>query len=97
VAKALVTILFIIAYATFILATLRSLGLPGIATWALLFASMAWLLSNIGLLEPTSVGNFVTIGLVILANIFAVGVSWSYIRQRLSGQADTNNVSISRY
>jgi len=43
------------------------------------------------------VGNFVTIGLVILANIFAVGVSWSYIRQRLSGQADTNNVSISRY
>ena len=97
VAKALVTILFVIAYATFILATLRSLGLLGIATWALFFTSMAWLLINLGLLEPASVGNFVTIGLVILANVFAVGVSWSYIRQRLSGQADTNNVSISRY
>jgi hypothetical protein len=97
VAKALVTILFVIAYATFILATLRSLGLLGIATWFLFFASLAWLLINLGLLEPASVGNFVTIGLVILANVFAVGVSWSYIRQRLSGQADTNNVSISRY
>jgi hypothetical protein len=35
-----------------------------------------------------------TIVLVNLANLLAVGVSWSYVRARLSGQADTNNVTL---
>ena len=27
-------------------------------------------------------------------NLLAIGLSWSYIRARLSGQADTNNVTL---
>jgi Family of unknown function (DUF6524) len=94
--KALVTILLIIAYATFILATLRSLGVLGVVTWFLFFSSLVWLMINIGIIQSLSVRTVVTLGLVVSANVFAVGVSWSYIRLRLSGQADTNNVTLIR-
>jgi hypothetical protein len=94
VLKALVTIILIIAYGTFILATLRSLGVLGIVTWFLFFSSIAWLMVNIGLIHMPSARTLVTLGLIISANVFAIGVSWSYIRLRLSGQADTNNVTV---
>jgi hypothetical protein len=94
--KALVTILLIIAYATFILATLRSLGVLGVLTWFLFFSSLVWLMINIGIIQSLSVRTVVTLGLIVSANVFAVGVSWSYIRLRLSGQADTNNVTLIR-
>ena len=94
--KALVTILLTIAYATFVLATLRSLGVLGVVTWFLFFSALVWLIVNIGLIQTLSVRTVVTLGLVVFANVFAVGVSWSYIRMRLSGQSDTNNVTIIR-
>jgi hypothetical protein len=94
--KALVTILLIIAYATFVLATLRSLGVLGVVTWFLFFSALVWLIVNIGLIQTLSVRMVVTLSLIVFANVFAVGVSWSYIRMRLSGQADTNNVTIIR-
>jgi len=94
VLKALVTIILFITYATFILATLRSLGLFGVMTWALFFGSIVWLMINIGIIQTLSVRMCVTIALTISANVFAVGISWSYIRLRLSGQADTNNVTL---
>src|SRR6266404_4279005 len=90
VLKALVTIILFITYATFILATLRSLGLFGVMTWALFFGSIVWLMINIGIIQTLSVRMCVTIALTISANVFAVGISWSYVRLRLSGQADTN-------
>jgi len=94
--KALVTILLTIAYATFVLATLRSLGVLGVVTWFLFFSALVWLIVNVGLIQTLSVRTVVTLGLVVFANVFAVGVSWSYIRMRLSGQSDTNNVTIIR-
>jgi hypothetical protein len=96
VLKAFVTLMLVIAYATFILATLRSIGLLGMATWALFFGSVVWLMINVGIIQTLSGRMFVTIALIISATIFAVGVSWSYIRLRLSGQADTNNVTLLR-
>ena len=60
------------------------------------FSSLVWLMVNIGIIETLSVRTFVTVALIISANVFAVGVSWSYIRLRLSGQADTNNVTLIR-
>ena len=94
--KALVTIILIIAYATFVLATLRSLGVLGVVTWFLFFSALVWLMVNIGIIQSLSVRTVVTLALIVSANVFAVGVSWSYIRLRLSGQADTNNVTIIR-
>jgi hypothetical protein len=92
--KILVGIVLLILYATFILATFRSLGGIGIVTWALLFGATVWFMIDIGLIERLTAGTILTIVLVVLANVIAVGVSWSYVRARLSGQADTNNVTL---
>ena len=94
VLKLLVGVVLAILYATFGLATQRSLGRIGIAAWLLFFATMTWLLVDLGLVRIAGGGTVATIALIDLANLLAVGLSWSYIRARLSGQADTNNVTL---
>ena len=94
VLKLLVGVVLAILYATFGLATQRSLGRLGIAAWLLFFATMTWLLVDLGLIRIAGGGSVATIMLVDLANLLAVGLSWSYVRARLSGQADTNNVTL---
>ena len=94
VLKILVGLVLVIAYATFFLATRRSLGFIGIVAWALLFGSIVWFVADIGWIERFTVGTVVTILLIVFANVIAVGLSWSYVRARLSGQADTNNVTL---
>jgi hypothetical protein len=49
---------------------------------------------DFGLIRIAGSGSVVTIALVDLANLLAIGLSWSYVRARLSGQADTNNVTL---
>ena len=92
--KALVGILLVIVYGTFGLATLRSLGRLGIVAWVLFFALIVWLIINTGVLGGMTPGLLVMLALTVFANVVAVGLSWSYLRYRLSGQADTNNVTL---
>ncbi len=94
VLKLLIGVVLAILYATFGLATQRSLGRLGIAAWLLFFAVVTWTIIDLGLLRIAGSGTVATIVLVNLANLLAVGVSWSYVRARLSGQADTNNVTL---
>lgn len=92
--KLLVGVVLAILYATFGLATQRSLGRLGIAGWLLFFAVVTWTMIDLGVLRVAGSGTVATIVLVNLANLLAVGVSWSYVRGRLSGQSDTNNVTL---
>jgi hypothetical protein len=92
--KLLIGVLLVILYATFGLATQRSLGRLGIAAWLLFFTVVTWTMIDLGLIRIAGSGTVATIVLVNLANLLAVGVSWSYVRARLSGQADTNNVTL---
>ena len=94
VLKLLVGVVLAILYATFGLATQRSLGRLGIAAWLLFFAVVTWTMIDLGILRVAGSGTVATIMLVNLANLLAVGVSWSYVRARLSGQSDTNNVTL---
>lgn len=92
--KLLVGVVLAILYATFGLATQRSLGRLGIAAWLLFFAVVTWTMIDLGLVRVAGSGTVATIILVNLANLLAIGVSWSYVRARLSGQSDTNNVTL---
>jgi hypothetical protein len=92
--KVVVGLSLAILYATFALATLRSLGRIGVIVWTLLLSTFVWLLIDIGLIERLTAGTIATLGLLVVANVMAVGLSWSYVRARLSGQADTNNVTL---
>ncbi len=92
--KILIGLTLAIVYMTFALATLRSLGRLGIAIWIVLFGAVVWLLIDVGVIHSFTPGTVATIFLMIVANVMAVGLSWSYVRARLSGQADTNNVTL---
>ena len=90
--KVLVGLIILIVLIIFARATFRSIGVVGLVLASAFFATVVWVLIDFGLLEPESSGVMTYILLVVIATILAVGMSWSHIRRRLSGQADVDDV-----
>jgi len=89
---ALVGVILFIGWAMFIRATLRSLGAVGLLLGAAFFAALIWLLDDIGILQADSVSAITWIALICLSGLLAIGMSWSHIRRRLSGQYDVDDI-----
>jgi hypothetical protein len=87
---AIVGILLLIGWIMFIRATFMSMGWLGITLGAALFGCIVWLLVDQGWLSLDSQGTITWVVLVILSLILAVGMSWSHIRRRMSGQFDVD-------
>jgi hypothetical protein len=90
--EAVAGILLLIGWFVFLGATLRSIGVPGMLLALALFAALIWLIVSWGWVTLADTGAIVWIGLVILALILAVGMSWSHLYQRWSGQATVDDV-----
>ncbi len=86
--KLLIGALLIIGYVIYFRATRESIGFIGIGLALLFFAGIIWLLLDYGILDFDEYQNFAWVGLFILATIMAIGMSWSFIRRKLSGQID---------
>ena len=82
----------LIGWAVYWIATWRALGTLGVSLAAVLLAGLIWLLVDIGLLEATSMTAIVWIGLVCLAIVLAIGVSWSHLWRRFTGQLNVEDV-----
>ncbi|WNO09152.1 DUF6524 family protein [Teredinibacter sp. KSP-S5-2] len=89
---ALAAITLTIGWAIYIRATFRSLGMIGLGLIGALFATIIWIFYDLGLLKPQNVSALVWIMEVLLALKLAIGMSWSHIRRRLSGQIDVDDV-----
>jgi hypothetical protein len=87
---ALVGVALLIAWIVFLRATLLSLGILGIALGAALYACVIWLLIDLGLLSVDSTSALTWVILLIISFILSVGMSWSHIRRRLTGQFDVD-------
>ena len=87
---ALVGLAFVIGYAIYLRATFRSIGPIGVILAAAFFAVIIWLLADFELINLENGPLMVTIGLLIAATVMAIGVSWSFIRRRLTGQYDVD-------
>jgi len=87
---AIVGIVLLIGWIMFIRATFMSMGWLGIVLGAALFGCVVWLLVDQGWLNLESEGMIAWVVLIILSLILAVGMSWSHIRRRLSGQFDVD-------
>lgn len=90
--NALVGITLLIGWIIYLRATWNSLGPVGLILALAFFAAIVWLLVDIGLLATNSNGIFSWIILVVLSAILAVGMSWSHIRRRMTGQIDMDDV-----
>jgi hypothetical protein len=89
---AIVGIVLLIAWIIFLRATFMSMGWLGIVLEAALFACVVWLMVDLGWLSLDSGGAIAWVVLVILSLILAVGMSWSHIRRRMTGQFDVDDM-----
>ncbi len=89
---ALAGVVLAIGWVIFLRATMRSLGMLGIILAVALFGTMIWLLIDHGLISTEGSNTVTWIVLFIVAAILATGLSWSYVRRRLSGQYDVDDV-----
>ena len=75
-------------------ATYRSLGKLGLFLGAAFFGTLVWFLISLGVLTIGSETMVTWVALVCLAGLLSVGLSWSHIRRRLTGQIDVDEVDI---
>jgi hypothetical protein len=92
VLKAFIGVIILIAWIILIRATLGSLGTIGIILAAAFFGLAIWLVIDvIGLSTDNSRVISYIIG-IMLASILSIGVSWSHVRRRITGQIDTDEL-----
>ena len=87
---ALAGVALLIAWIVFLRATFMSMGWLGIILGGAFFGCIIWLLVDWGWLSLESTGSLTWAALVLLSLILAVGMSWSHIRKRLTGQYDVD-------
>ena len=90
--KAATGIVLLIGWIIFLRATWNSLGGLGTILAAAFFGVIIWLFIEWGFfaLDDTTVIQWVV--LAVLSGVLAVGMSWSHVRRRLSGQYDTDEI-----
>lgn len=90
--KVILGIVLIIGWAIYLRATKNSLGPVGAGLAAALFGCIIWLFIEWGLFDPANLTVMTWLVELVVSLILALGMSWSHIRRRLSGQVDTDDV-----
>lgn len=90
--KALAGVAILILLVIYLRATWRSIGPLGVVLAAAFFGAMIWVLIDFGLLDVGRGSALAWVILVVLATILAIGISWSHVRRRVTGQADIDDV-----
>jgi hypothetical protein len=81
-----------IGWVVYWIASWRALGALGVVLAGVLLGAIIWLLIDIGLLKAGSVSAVTWIVLVAIAALLAIGVTWSHIWRRLTGQFNVEDV-----
>ena len=89
---ALVGIVLLVGWVVYLRATFQSMGVLGLLLGAGFFAALVWLLVDLGWLATDSVPTMTWIILVCLSLLLAIGMSWSHVRRRITGQVDVDDV-----
>jgi len=90
--KGFVGVILIICWIILIRATLGSLGAIGIMLAVAFFGLMIWLIFDVFNIPTDSVRVLSYIIQVMIVCVLSIGVSWSHIRRRISGQVDTDEI-----
>lgn len=71
-------------------AALTSLGSLGLLLSALVLATLVWVLVDYGLLNPDRPSLLSWISLIMIGIILGIGLSWSLLRTRVTGQVEVD-------
>jgi len=83
-------IVLIIGWTIYGVASYRALGPLGLILGAAFLGVLVWLLIDFGVLKLESAATVTWIVLFCLSVLLAVGVSWSHIWRRLTGQLEVD-------
>ena len=89
---ALAGVLLLIGWTILLRATFRSLGPFGLLLAAAFLGVLLWMMVDWGWFHADSLNAVTYIVLIVLSGILAIGVSWSHIRRRITGQIDVDDV-----
>ncbi|MBV6522299.1 MAG: hypothetical protein MNPFHGCM_02447 [Gemmatimonadaceae bacterium] len=90
--KFLIGVVLFAGWVVFLQATRRSIGWKGALLVAAVCAGLIWLLAEQHMLNTASGTVLTHLGLAVAAIILAIGMSWSHVSRRVTGQADTDVV-----
>jgi len=90
--KAFTGVVLTIGWAILIRATLGSLGMIGLLLAGAFFGLLIWLVVDILGLTTDSLRAISYIVEIMIASVLSIGVSWSHVRRRISGQVDTDEL-----
>jgi hypothetical protein len=85
--------LLIAGWVVFLQATRRSIGIMGAVLVAAIAGGVIWLLISSGIVSANSGKGIARVVLIGVSLILAVGMSWSHMSRRITGQADTDIVN----
>ncbi len=90
--KVLAGIVLVILFVIYLRATWRSIGAIGVILAAALLGALIWVSIDFGMLDLAQPTVMTWVVLFALATILAVGISWSHVRRRVTGQADMDDL-----
>lgn len=85
-------LVLVIGYIIYMRATLRSIGAVGMALVLGVVGAMLWVAFDMGWMNFENPTANTWIALVALSFVLGIGLSWSHVRRRLSGQSDMDDV-----
>ncbi|NOQ13886.1 MAG: hypothetical protein GQ583_05300 [Methyloprofundus sp.] len=86
-------VVILIGWAVLLTSTLKALGAFGLILASAFIGTFVWLMTSYGLFEVETSTAITWTALVSLSALLAIGMSWSHIRRRLSGQVDVDEVN----
>ena len=86
--KFLMGIALAACWVVFLTATRRSIGIAGSALVLAVCGGLVWMLLDFGLVSASSARGITYVVLICTALLLAVGMSWSHMSRKLSGQVD---------
>lgn len=91
--QAFAGVVILIGWTILVMSTLKALGTLGLILASAFIGTFVWLMTSYGVFEVESSTAITWTALVSLAALLTIGMSWSHIRRRLSGQVDVDEVN----
>jgi hypothetical protein len=85
-------LVLLIGWGFYIKATFNSMGVIGVATSAAVLGCFVWLGISWGWLSVDSVSDMSWVIEVLTAVLLTVGMCWSFVTRRVSGQTDVDEI-----
>ncbi len=84
--------LLLAGWSVFWIATWRALDTLGVVLAVMILGAITWFLVDLGWIRTDSVPAMTWVALVCVATILAIGVSWSHVSRRVTGQVNVEDV-----